>query len=1267
MPDLATTIRGMSPSALRLYKQQLPLRLKTMSPQTRDATLSRLQGIPELSDILGGTARPIQPTTTQIAPTPQAGATSQPQREYKPWEIPEELPLWQKGLSALFMPFTLAHEYAIEPFAAAVHSAWTPETEGTEGMGWMERERAEYEAWESPWGVKFWTETLPWLAIPGIGTATGAGRGIAGALARVAPRLGRAAPLVKGAARVLEYSPYGLMEKAPTAALKLAGKGVGRVTARVARPGVMPDLQDIGIAIETATKPDKLRQLANIKGFKHLAKYIGGESAIASKPAELAVTGQRILRAEASLKTSGVMASLSALGTSTRVFGLDDLQRVTSGPLKGFSLDDIMRTPKKHWAKMTKPQQEWTTRLVSIEDDIAPFLERHNIKINKKLWNEGERWSSRSVVGKVNPEGELAEYAFVTAGGRPGVKPGFMKTRVFATMEEAQRQGFRYLPKEEAVALNIQRAYNRVADQQMSDWLLARVPWRTTATPAEVRIAFSVASANLRQANHLKAAINRALRGEKLPTQTIKAIERHFPEINIRASLGKRDLLTVLKGKANDFIAERQGISKAARLVSKQAREKAVRPAYEEAMLPSVPAFAGKVFTGAEATETVAFLRQSFTPQFNKALGAVNKANSVGRIMALAGDISPFGIQLIFLAGSHPKIYAKSLGAFVRAMVDPDYLPRFYAKHQRTLLGSRGLVLSRGAGGLEMTRAYARGGLLTFGPLKPVGKLLKPFERGYEAALDTAGVLLKESYGHLCTTPANTAAVEAFINEFRGLLSTAKIGLSSGQRQIEAAAILAPQYNRAIGALLKDVASGGLRGQLARDNMAKGTLAIMTMATATSMAMGESPDEIADHLNPMSHNFMTWDIAGQRIGPGSKVRSLLYMLGKTIKNPEDAVYNASRFLRGNFSPVAGTSMDLITGKNFIGEPTRDGLLSLTKTVVGENMLPIWVQSVVFEGGELPGRLTRGITEFAGGRAYPLGAYGEMRALQDKLAQEQYGMSWADLPSARGPGKVAQQRIESESPELQELITKAAEESGKWARGDGVLWNDYNKRVDQVQGSIKQAVALSAKEFEATGDGGNFREKVNEIYTAQRMMFEDLKNDPQFSAIKEFFEKPLDESLQSKMNPYDLAYKQYNNLMYGSDMVDEYGNYRFDEADIRRQSFIAKYGTDALNYIEELLDIRRQDEPPAMQSLREARTLLRPYWDIENQIWARYPPQLKQIALQIMILERTDPRAAKQLQMRHPQILYVRRQIALLRKQMKLRNPRMAEALRLFYS
>ena len=54
----------------------------------------------------------------------------------------------------------------------------------------------------------------------------------------------------------------------------------------------------------------------------------------------------------------------------------------------------------------------------------------------------------------------------------------------------------------------------------------------------------------------------------------------------------------------------------------------------------------------------------------------------------------------------------------------------------------------------------------------------------------------------------------------------------------------------------------------------------------------------------------------------------------------------------------------------------------------------------------------------------------------------------------------------------------------------------------------------------------------------------------------------------------------------------------------------------------------------------------PSQQLEEQIWAKYPPYLKQIADQIKLLERTDPLKAKQLQRQHPQILSIRREIAL---------------------
>ncbi|GAH12344.1 unnamed protein product, partial [marine sediment metagenome] len=198
--------------------------------------------------------------------------------------------------------------------------------------------------------------------------------------------------------------------------------------------------------------------------------------------------------------------------------------------------------------------------------------------------------------------------------------------------------------------------------------------------------------------------------------------------------------------------------------------------------------------------------------------------------------------------------------------------------------------------------------------------------------------------------------------------------------QVERAVVLAPQYNRAIAALFTDVFKRNLTGKLTRENLAKGIAALVGVAIAVSYALGEDEDETIEHLNPASFKFMTWNVAGQSVGPGSKVRSVLRLWGRMGADPGSAVelnqWNPEfRWLRGNWSPMLRTGYDLLTGRDYIGDPTRDGMLRLNKTIFAENLLPIWTQSVLLEGEgplETPpaGLAIRGGAEFLGARGYP---------------------------------------------------------------------------------------------------------------------------------------------------------------------------------------------------------------------------------------------------------------------------------------------------------
>ena len=125
------------------------------------------------------------------------------------------------------------------------------------------------------------------------------------------------------------------------------------------------------------------------------------------------------------------------------------------------------------------------------------------------------------------------------------------------------------------------------------------------------------------------------------------------------------------------------------------------------------------------------------------------------------------------------------------------------------------------------------------------------------------------------------------------------------------------------------------------------------MAVAISLALGEDWEEITEHFDPTSSRFMTWNIAGTNIGPGTKVRSVVKLVAQVIDNPETlfakAMENpALRFIRGNLAPVPGAALNVLPGRNYIGDPGRTDATTVVREMIVENCRPIWVANVVYE-------------------------------------------------------------------------------------------------------------------------------------------------------------------------------------------------------------------------------------------------------------------------------------------------------------------------------
>ena len=396
---------------------------------------------------------------------------------------------------------------------------------------------------------------------------------------------------------------------------------------------------------------------------------------------------------------------------------------------------------------------------------------------------------------------------------------------------------------------------------------------------------------------------------------------------------------------------------------------------------------AGKILIGPNAAENAKALNFALSREYGNALTNIvtkaNKISSIGRFMVLTGDMSPALIQLITMPFINPVGFARTMKGGVKAMLNPKTHDAYLWSNNAYIQRQTNIILSK-SHPLEMTEGFRKGGLLSAeGPWKTqflgktVGRAMKPFQRYYEATLDIAGIELKKGLEHIPKNAQEMLQLDQFINVVRGLTSSTRLGVAPSVQAAESLVLLAPRYNRAIAALMTDVLRGGLRGKMARMAIMRVTAGYALIGTAITLAKGEGWEGVTRHLDIRSPDFVTWEFAEQRLGPGSKIRSVLALTGKMAHEPEKSVDHVLRWARGNLSPLLKTSIDVGSGKDFLGNPTlpgadvgySEGFLGLGKAVLAQNLMPIWLQSAIIDSGDLGQRATRGTAEFLGMRAY----------------------------------------------------------------------------------------------------------------------------------------------------------------------------------------------------------------------------------------------------------------------------------------------------------
>lgn len=240
------------------------------------------------------------------------------------------------------------------------------------------------------------------------------------------------------------------------------------------------------------------------------------------------------------LRTQNVLKLRSVSADPVKLFGFSKETGITTKLTRltkdaSGTLEDVFLSPNKY--ALNTVQKEYVESLNEMLEWLLKVERKEGIA--KAGWTVKD-YIHRVVLGRYNEAGEL-----ILVRGRPGMgsralgaKAAFEKPRKFPTQAEGVEAGIVYSPNpEEWIGSHIEDALIRVGDRRASEIFapFGKTPSELLAERfPEVKQAAALNAKELSDLNQFEGAINRVLRGEKLPTQTLAAIEGRFPELGIK-------------------------------------------------------------------------------------------------------------------------------------------------------------------------------------------------------------------------------------------------------------------------------------------------------------------------------------------------------------------------------------------------------------------------------------------------------------------------------------------------------------------------------------------------------------------------------------------------------------------------------------------------------------------------------------------------------------------------------------------------------------
>lgn len=662
----------------------------------------------------------------------------------------------------------------------------------------------------------------------------------------------------------------------------------------------------------------------------------------------------------------------------------------------------------------------------------------------------------------------------------------------------------------------------------------------------------------------------------------------------------------------------------------------------------------------------------------------LTQTNDFLRLAATTLDHSALLLQGLTVLFTHPDAWMKGAAISFENFYNPAARAAYFAKNATKLsaAASDGIIF----GSSEFYAATApEGGVMAkiLGGryktknvlLKPIeftstvtGKTITPFQRSFDTFGDVARFEMHQGLRGLAHTTDEVRDVVDYINHMTGIMSSARLGVSSAQRNFESLALFAPRYNRAGLALVKDIFQGGLRGDLARESLNHFLVSGVLSYIGIAKMLGQDPK-----LNPLPRSaggdgsaFLTWELGGNRVGYGSWWLTLVKTLGGMVAAPvnEDGFFSMqtvenvfspqrgafTRALWGKSSVVAGTGVSIMLGQTFVGERIErtdaDNLLLALARVKGPDSMPFVLQNF-WEGS--PDRTTWDrvlgtVAAYPGLRSYPRPLFEELEEAQAETIgayyETEYGLKGVtveqvesgelldkDVPVTE-QGYLFIRTLRDRDPKLARLLDLVQEDRLK--RGDDlqVKTQQYFDEVNKILAVYDADGNKRAAAWDKGGHAQRLPDLLRGVSVGQSAALANLGKQKDYievvAKLRENLEKRAAKGLaEGGIFVGDLAYQSYIlNIAARYELPVEEGGFKLPTGDLdwtaveqAKTHLYTTYGSTPQadpatiqEYVEAFLDYRGPDREPKSKLLVEyewARDeLLTPYWKLGEQLFGR---------------------------------------------------------------